>query len=193
MNAPSKPKSRTALKPSVKVFADYEVIQPPSDLRRYAVRVKGEKEMTLEDEAIAKAEAALAELSSDFVKWMGMECQRLDEARRVFLVRPDYDPARQALFRVAHDIKGEADTFGYPLASPLADSLTKLLLSPLPADEPFRELVSRHVDALRALVREEVRAGDHPLAIELGRALSAQAAAMIGPEEVDAPALQPNA
>ena len=34
---------------------------------------------------------------------------------------------RDELFHAAHDIKGEAATFGYPLVAPAADSLCRLL------------------------------------------------------------------
>ncbi len=34
---------------------------------------------------------------------------------------------REALFRAAHDIKGQAATLGFPLAAAVADSLCRLI------------------------------------------------------------------
>ncbi|WP_204308282.1 Hpt domain-containing protein, partial [Klebsiella oxytoca] len=74
---------------------------------------------------------------------------------------------RAELFSAAHDIKGEAATFGYPLAARAADSLSLLLQA---VDDPQNvpwALASQHVDAIRAIVRETAKGLDHPVATEL--------------------------
>jgi HPt (histidine-containing phosphotransfer) domain-containing protein len=61
---------------------------------------------------------------------------------------------RQELFLAAHDLKGDAGTFGYAAAAPAADSLCRLIEhTPDPAKIPLA-LVDQHVDAVRAIVRE---------------------------------------
>jgi chemotaxis protein histidine kinase CheA len=58
------------------------------------------------------------------------------------------------LFRAAHDIKGEAETFGFPYAGHVADSLCRLIEhSPDLTRIPIA-LVDQHVDAVRAIIRE---------------------------------------
>jgi HPt (histidine-containing phosphotransfer) domain-containing protein len=78
------------------------------------------------------------------------------------------EATRDSLFRCAHDIKGEAATFGFPLVAPPADSLCRLIehtpdmtLIPL-------GLIDQHVDAIRAIVRENAR----PDNAEVARALT---------------------
>ena len=59
--------------PSVATFADHEVITPPHKLRK-AVR----QALPGEEDPVARAEAALAQLEGEFSDWMHAECERLD-------------------------------------------------------------------------------------------------------------------
>jgi chemotaxis protein histidine kinase CheA len=138
--------------PSIATYADHEVITPPHELRR-AVAPPGESD----DDPVARAEAALAELSSEFSEWMRSECERLEAAR--LEVRHDgvTETIHQELFRAAHDIKGEAATFGYPEAAGVAESLCRLLEHTPDITRIPIELVDRHVDAVRAITREHAR------------------------------------
>ena len=67
-----------------------------------------------EDDPVARAEKALAELSTEFGIWMHAECERLDSARRALASGGFTAANKDALFHAAHDLKGEAATFGYP-------------------------------------------------------------------------------
>jgi chemotaxis protein histidine kinase CheA len=141
-------------KPSVTTYADHEVITPPNPLRARVSRVNDPKAA---DDPVARAEAALAQLSSEFSTWMDEECEQLDRARREVKARglsPDTHPA---LFRAAHDIKGEAATFGFPWVAALADSLCRLLEHTPEAARIPVTLVDQQVDAVRAVVRESAR------------------------------------
>ncbi len=132
--------------------SDHEVITPIHELRKAITRTPPRPG---EEDPVARAEAALAELAGEFVVWMKSECERLDHARRAVAAQGFTDAARDVLFRAAHDIKGEAATFGYPAAANAADSLCRLIeFSPDAAHIPFT-LVEQHVDAVRAIFRED--------------------------------------
>jgi HPt (histidine-containing phosphotransfer) domain-containing protein len=138
--------------PSVATFADHEVITPPNTLRKAIAKATDP-----DDDPVGRAEAALAQLSTEFSDWMHAECERLEAARqdvkRAGLSKKTYD----ALFRAAHDIRGEAGTFGYPAAGAVAESLCRLLEhTPDMARIPLPS-IEQHVDALRAMVREHGR------------------------------------
>jgi len=138
--------------PSVATYADHEVITPPHALRK-AVSLAGDAA----DDPVARAEAALEELSSEFDGWMQAECDRLEAARQDVKGGGFTQRTHDALFRAAHDIKGEASTFGYPAVAGVADSLCRLLEhTPEMGRIPLR-LVDQHVDAVRAIVREYAR------------------------------------
>jgi HPt (histidine-containing phosphotransfer) domain-containing protein len=135
--------------PSVATYADYEVITPPHALRK-AVAPAGD----VADDPVARAEAALAELSSEFNGWMDSECERL-EAMRQNVKRDGFtQKSHEALFRAAHDIKGEAGTFGYPAVVGIAESLSRLLEHTPDMQRIPMSLVDQHVDAVRAVIRE---------------------------------------
>jgi len=61
------------------------------------------------------------------------------------------------LFRAAHDIKGEAATFGFPLIEPVAASLCRLIEhSPDLARVPHT-VIDQHVDGIIAIVHCNAR------------------------------------
>ena len=74
----------------------------------------------------------------------------------------------EALFRAAHDIKGEAATFGYPAAAGVAESLCRLLEHTPEIGQIPIALVDQHVDAVRAITREYAR----PDLADMARALT---------------------
>jgi HPt (histidine-containing phosphotransfer) domain-containing protein len=134
---------------SVATYADYEVITPPHELRK-AVAPAGD----VVDNPVARAEAALAELSGEFSNWMESECDRL-EATRQDVKRDGFtQKTHEELFRAAHDIKGEAGTFGYPAVAGIANSLCRLIEHTPDMERIPLPLLDQHVDAVRAVVRE---------------------------------------
>jgi HPt (histidine-containing phosphotransfer) domain-containing protein len=160
----------TPRKPSAAIatYGDHEVITPENKLRD---RVSNQPLAPGEDDPVTRAEKALLELSTEFGIWMHSECERLDMTRRA-LAHGGFTAAnKEALFHAAHDLKGEAATFGYPAVAGPADSLCRLIEhSPDPTRIPFT-LVDQHVDAVRAIYREYIRSDAEELASRLTRAL----------------------
>jgi HPt (histidine-containing phosphotransfer) domain-containing protein len=151
------PKKNTA---AVATYGDHEVIVPENKLRKAVAREPSGPD----DDPIARAEKALAELSDEFGGWMESECERLDRARRMVAAEGFTADAKQALFHAAHDLKGQAATFGFPAVASAADSLCRLIeLSPNLARVPV-VLVDQHVDAVRAIYREYARSDARELA-----------------------------
>jgi HPt (histidine-containing phosphotransfer) domain-containing protein len=148
--------------PSVATYADHEVITPPHQLRKAVAAASGAI-----DDPVARAEAALADLSSEFGTWMEAECTRLEAARQDVKQGGFSQKTHQALFRAAHDIKGEAGTFGYPAVVGVADSLCRLIEHTPEMSRIPIELVDRHVDAIRAITREYARVDLLDIAREL--------------------------
>jgi chemotaxis protein histidine kinase CheA len=152
--------------PLVVTFADHEVITPPNDLRKAVAPASADDE-----DPIARAEAALVQLSAEFPNWMQAECERIEAARQAIKFLGMTDRSHNALFRAAHDVKGEAATFGYPEVVGVADSLCRLLEhTPEIARIPLM-LIDQHVDAVRAMTRENARSDKAEVAGELVRRL----------------------
>jgi HPt (histidine-containing phosphotransfer) domain-containing protein len=152
--------------PSVATYADHEVITPPHELRKAVAAATD-----VIDDPVARAEAALAELSSEFGTWMEAECTRLEAARQDIRRGGVTEKTHEALFHAAHDIKGEAGTFGYPAVAGVADSLCRLVEHTPEISRIPMELIDRHVDAIRAITREYGRIDLLAVAGELTRRL----------------------
>ena len=132
--------------------AGYELVKPPRDLRA-KVRVLSEREAARFD-PIKSAEAALERLSHDFDDWMASEAAALAQAWTDIQEQGVGDTERrETLFRAAHDIKGQASTFGYPLVGSVAGSLCHLM-DHVPAEKLPLTLIAQHVEAIRAMVAE---------------------------------------
>ncbi|HWL05672.1 MAG TPA: Hpt domain-containing protein [Xanthobacteraceae bacterium] len=155
-------------KPSIVTYGDYEVITPPHTLRSAVTELPPGAEA---DDAVARAELALSELSENFPAWMNAECERLEDARAAIHRSGFLPQTRDGLFHAAHDIKGEATTFGFPAVTDIARSLCRLIEHTLEMKDIPRELVDQHVDAIRAIVRESARGDVTDLALALTRRL----------------------
>ena len=139
---------------AIVTYGDHEVIVPENKLR--GAVSKDTSEGTGED-PVARAEKALAELSPEFANWMDSECDRLDTARRNLLNDGHSAANKEALFRAAHDIKGEAATFGYPAVASAANSLCRLI-EHTPAESPHSTQADRSARRCRACNLSGIRA-----------------------------------
>jgi chemotaxis protein histidine kinase CheA len=151
----------------VQAFADHHVITQPNPLRRVLRRVD-EKDL---DDPIARAEKALAGLSSEFEKWMAIECDRLAAAHAAILKDGFTTDTREELFRAAHDIKGDAATFGFPTAGAAAESLTRIIEHAPDLERVPAELIAHHINAIQAIVRENAKIDNAGMAAALSKKL----------------------
>ena len=151
----------------VKKFIDHHVITQPNPLRKVLRRVADDDI----DDPVARAEKALAEMSGDFKDWMVVESERLSAAYAAILAQGFSDAARGELFRAAHDIKGDAVTFGFPPAGAVAESLCRIIEHAPDLSRVPTELIDHHVKAIEAIVCERTKLDTISMASELSRRL----------------------
>jgi chemotaxis protein histidine kinase CheA len=151
----------------IKTFADHHVITQPNPLRKVLRRV-AQRDL---DDPVARAEQALAGLSGEFRNWMTVETERLSAAHATILKNGFTDTTREELFRAAHDIKGDAATFGYPSAGAAAESLCRIIEHAPDLDQVPSNLIAHHIDAIQAIVRERTKLDTVSMASELSRQL----------------------
>jgi len=151
----------------IETFADHHVITQPNPLRKVLRRV-AEKDL---DDPVARAEAALASMSGEFKNWMGIEADRLSAAHVAILSGGFTNTTRDELFRAAHDIKGDAATFGFPSAGVAADSLCRIIEHAPDLDQVPSDLIALHINAIQAIVRERTKLDTASTASELSRRL----------------------
>jgi chemotaxis protein histidine kinase CheA len=151
----------------VKTFATHHVIMQPNPLRKVLRRVPDDDR----DDPVARAEKALEGLSGEFKNWMAIEADRLSAAWDSIRSDGFTDVTRGELFRAAHDIKGDAVTFGFPSAGAAANSLCRIIehapdLAKVPSD-----LIMHHINAVQAIVRQRTKLDTVAMANELSRQL----------------------
>src|SRR5438552_18616586 len=151
----------------VKSFGDHHVITQPNPLRKVLLRVP-ESDL---DDPVGRAEKALAGLSGEFKNWMTIEADRLSAAHAVVLRNGFTVDNREELFRAAHDIKGDAATFGYPSAGAAAESLCRIIEHAPDLGKVPPDLIVHHINAIQAIVRGRTKLDTAVMATTLSRQL----------------------
>src|SRR6476619_3857782 len=151
----------------VKSFGDHHVITQPNPLRKVLLRVP-ESDL---DDPVGRAEKALAGLSGEFKQWMTIEADRLSAAHTTVQREGFNDKTREELFCAAHDIKGDAATFGYPSAAVAAESLCRIIEHAPDLERVPSDLIAHHINAIQAIVRERTKLDTVSTASELSRKL----------------------
>lgn len=146
-------------------FGDTRVIHLGGTLRAKAA-VRSSDAVGVDEMSVAAADAAMKDLSGDFQNWMGDEVNRLIAAYEVFRDSPPNERDVGSLFRAAHDIRGQAAVFGFPIAAEIAGSLSKLLDKIEPDYLPI-QLIAHHVDSVKAIYRNNIRDYANPVATQI--------------------------
>ena len=151
----------------VKTFATHHVITQPNPLRKVLRRVPDDDK----DDPVGRAEKALEGLSGEFKNWMAIEADRLSDAWDAIRSNGFSNETRDELFHAAHDVKGDAVTFGFPSAGAAAESLCRIIehapeLAKVPSD-----LIMHHINAILAIAHENTRLDSISVSAELSRRL----------------------
>lgn len=130
--------------------------------------------------AIAKAEEALKAMSAQFGQWLQDEIVKLDAAQNAIRTQGLTQETAEGLYFRAHDLKGLGSTYQYPIVTRMAGSLCKLLDDPAKRTEAPIVLLDAHIDAIKAVVRDEIQTDEHPVGRELAETLEARVAELQG-------------
>ena len=136
-----------------------QVIQVPNTLKlKIGGRFGG-----IDPTAIAKAEAALKSLSSNFAEWLRDEITKLDTARQ--LIRTDgwNTATAENLYLRAHDLKGLGSTYEFPLITRIAGSLCKMIDDGETRLNAPMHIIDGHIDAIKACVRDGIKDASNPV------------------------------
>lgn len=147
-----------------------QVIRPPNTLRMKVGGAFG----GIDAGAIAKAEEALKAMSSQFGQWLQDELVKLDQAQADIRAQGFNPATAEALYFRAHDLKGLGTTYQYPLVTRLAGSLCKMMDDPVKRMAAPVTLLDAHIDAIKAVVRDQIQTEDHPTGRVLAETLEAR-------------------
>jgi CheY-like chemotaxis protein len=159
----SKDRVEKAAKPS-----DVWFFKLPNFLKQKMGSTAMRQDFVIPQSVLQNAEAELKRESEGFIGWAKEYLERLSAqvAAAKSLVGE-----RTANFEdinlVAHELRGQGGTFGYPLITLFAKSLYEVTKPPCNQDDAMLEIVKAHIDAMRAVMREKIE-GDGG---EIGQAL----------------------
>lgn len=128
-----------------------------------ALKLKIGGRLSLDVDAIARAEAALKSLSGQFAEWLQDEVTKLEAARADIRARGLTHETGEVLYMRAHDLKGLGTTYEFPLISRIGASLCRLIEDPAARDKAPLFLIDAHIDAIKACVRDNIKDADHPV------------------------------
>jgi hypothetical protein len=134
---------------------------------------------------VKRAQDAVAELSADYRNWALADLAKAEQALAEARGHPAAaQPALQRLYGLAHDMKGQGGSFGFPLVTHVAQSLCRLMVGlggsarhvELPAEDATFGLIEVHLKALRLILEKSVRGEGG----EVGQKLVAKLQSMAG-------------
>ena len=130
--------------------------------------------VSISPEALEAAEKALNKMSEDYPDWVSGIVVKLQEQHGRCVDSPE---KRRECFEeinhMAHDMKGQGGTFGYPLITTFADSLYGFTYSRDEITDNQVELVKAHLDAMRAVIRGRVSGDGGEIGAKLAESLNA--------------------
>lgn len=110
-----------------------------------------------EEALIAAADAAVAQLSTSYRQALEADATRLDAALAAAEAPDARDRNLADVFTIAHDMKGQAGSFGYDLLAQIAHGLCAQLRAAVPAGPRDVEIASVYARAIRFVVEKDLR------------------------------------
>jgi hypothetical protein len=130
--------------------------------------------------AIAKAEAALKGLSSNFAEWLQDEITKLEAARARIKAEGWSTETAENLYLRAHDLKGLGTTYEFPLITRIAGSLCKMIDDAETRLKAPMHVIDGHIDAIRACVRDSIKDDSNPIGKMLAEELEGRVKEFLG-------------
>ena len=129
---------------------EYLVIHQPNVLRRKVGR------LVVDAAALERAEAALRALAVSYPEELQRGAKAAQAAWEAWSAAFDDATLKQALASIVHDIKGQAGSFDFPLATEIARSLGIVLRNDAERITALRPVVEAHLGALQAVASQGI-------------------------------------
>jgi HPt (histidine-containing phosphotransfer) domain-containing protein len=122
---------------------------------------------------VARAEAAVADLARNYTAWASADvatCAVHLAAARAASGEGRTEHVRD-IHAVAHNIKGQGSSFGYPLMTRLGQSLCQLTRRKPAFSDADLDLAQAHIDAMKLVLAKEIQGDGGELGQKLGARL----------------------
>lgn len=148
----SKDRVEKASKPS-----DVWLFKLPNFLKQKMGSNAMRQDFAIPQSVLEAAEAELKREAEGFIGWAKEYLNRLakqvaDAKARVGERTTNFEEINL----IAHELRGQGGTFGYPLITVFAKSLYDVTKPPCSQDDNMLEIVKAHIDAMRAVMREKI-------------------------------------
>ena len=157
-----------------KNVSDVWCFQLPNTLKERAGNDVGNGPPTLPDNILAEAEESLERAVLDFAEWAQKYLANLATLCDRAMEDPDKRTLQFAeINELAHELRGQGGTFGYPLISVAGKMLYESTLEGCPVTDNQVEVVRAHIDMMRAVIREKISGSGGKVGKELVQSLKA--------------------
>lgn len=112
----------------------------------------------VDDELLARAEAAVAGLQGDYLVWAAQDIAAMERQCTTMLSLPEDERAHALgeLFTTVHGMKGQGGSFGFPLITQIADSLSRFIEHRTLCGPHEMDVITVHIDAMRVVIAERL-------------------------------------
>lgn len=138
-----------------KTAASAQIIKPPQTLQ---AKVDKGGPGAVDMDALARAEDVIANLADDYLDWVREDFVRLEAAYEKLKAHDGDDKDNlEAMFQIAHDMKGQGGSFGYDLMTAIGDHLCRLLETLDKGGARELTMIRVHIDAMRVVITKELK------------------------------------
>jgi len=135
----------------------YEEIEPVNNL---GAKFGLDGNASIPKDLMARAEAAAKALSQQYPMLVQPEIERARAASATLAAAKNVESARQAtakVYAVAHDLKGQGGSYGFPLVSSVAASLCNLSMNAKKFEAQLSQAVNVHIDAIALIINKVIK------------------------------------
>lgn len=156
----------------------YQLITPPNLLK---AKVGKGGAGGIDPDLIKQAESVIDTMSVEFSDSVGLEIARLMK----FALDIEDDPTKsekilKKVRRIGHDLRGQGTTYGYDIVSSVAASLYRYTERLYSHVELNPEVLRAHADAMRAVIKNDVKGDGGAVGVELIQSLESLVDRMSG-------------
>ena len=134
-----------------------QVINPPPTLNA-KVSIGGPG--AVNQAALARAEAVIADLSGDYLEWVQEDLKQIQVAIDCIDMNGDEKERKKILdriFAISHDIKGQGGSFGYDLMTIIGNDLCRFSETIETLKQSDVEVIRLHVDTMKLVIADDIQ------------------------------------
>ena len=152
--------------------SDVWIFKLPNHLKEKMGSNAMRQEFIVPDTILAEAEAALQREAAGFLTWAKVYLDNLSkEVTEARTLVQDRNKHFDEINLIAHELRGQGGTFGYPLITLFAKSLYESTKEPRKEDDAALDIAKAHIDTMRAVIREDIEGDGGELGQQLFKSL----------------------